>query len=131
MITDNIEIRVRYGETDKMGVVYYGNYSLYLEVARTELMRKIGLSYKSLEDIGIQLPVIHLESNYIKPSYYDEIITIKTTLNEVKGSRLTFDYELFNSNNEIINKSSTTLIFVNATTGKPCRPPKIFFEKLK
>jgi len=131
MITDNIQIRVRYGETDKMGVVYYGNYSLYLEVARTELMRKIGLSYKSLEDIGIQLPVIHLESNYIKPSYYDEIITIKTTLNEVKGSRLTFDYELFNSNNEIINKSSTTLIFVNATTGKPCRPPKIFFEKLK
>ena len=130
MISNTTKIRVRYGETDKMGVVYYGAYPLYLEVARTELLRKYGIAYKNLEKNGIQLPVIHLECSYIKPAFYDDIIKIKATIKELKGSKLTFEYVLLNNENQIINKSTTTLIFLNSSTGKPCRPPEIINKKL-
>ncbi len=130
MISHTTEIRVRYGETDKMGVVYYGTYPLYLEVARTELMREHGIAYKNLEENGIQLPVIHLECDYLKPAFYDDIIKINTTIKELKGNKVIFEYKLFNADNQLINKATTTLIFVNAATGKPCRPPKIIYEKL-
>lgn len=129
MISHTTEIRVRYGETDKMGVVYYGAYSLYLEVARTELMREHGISYKSLEENGIQLPVFHLECNYLKPAFYDDIIKVNTFIKELKGSKITFEYELLDINNQLINKSTTTLIFINSETGKPCRPPEIIYKK--
>ena len=131
MLSHLSEIRVRYGETDKMGVVYYGTYPLYLEVARTELMRKHGIVYRDLENKGIQMPVIHLECSYIKPAYYDDVIKIKTIVKEVKGSKIFFEYELYNLDNQIINKASTTLIFINSITGKPCRPPSIILEKLR
>ncbi len=131
MISHTSEIRVRYGETDKMGVVYYGTYPLYYEVARTELMRNYGIAYKYLEENGIQLPVIHLDCNYFKPAFYDDIIKIITTIKEIKGSKIVFEYELYNSTNVLINKASTTLIFVNSATGKPCRPPIIIYEKFK
>jgi len=129
MLSHSTEIRVRYGETDKMGVVYYGTYPLYLEVARTELMRKHGIVYRNLEENGIQMPVIHLECSYFKPAFYDDIIKI-TTIGKLKGSKMIFEYELYNKENQLISKATTTLIFINSKSGKPCRPPEIIMEKL-
>jgi acyl-CoA thioester hydrolase len=131
MLSHISEIRVRYGETDKMGVVYYGTYPLYLEVARTDLMRKHGIVYRNLEENGIQMPVVHLECTYVKPAYYDDVITIKTLVKEIIGSRIIFEYELYNKDNQLLNKANTTLIFVNSITGKPCRPPAVILEKFK
>jgi acyl-CoA thioester hydrolase len=131
MLSHISEIRVRYGETDKMGVVYYGTYPLYLEVARTDLMRKHGIVYRNLEENGIQMPVVHLECTYFKPAFYDDVITINTIVKEIIGSRIIFEYELYNKDNQLLNKANTTLIFVNSNTGKPCRPPLNIFEKFK
>ncbi len=131
MLSHISEIRVRYGETDKMGVVYYGTYPLYLEVARTDLMRKHGIVYRNLEENGIQMPVVHLECTYIKPAYYDDVIIINTLVKEIIGSRIVFEYELYNKDNQLLNKANTTLIFVNSITGKPCRPPAEILEKFK
>lgn len=131
MLSHVSEIRVRYGETDKMGVVYYGTYPLYLEVARTDLMRKHGIVYRNLEENGIQMPVVHLECTYIKPAYYDDVIKIHTIVKEIIGSRIIFEYELYNKDNQLLNKASTTLIFVNSVNGKPCRPPLEILDKFK
>ena len=130
MISNETTIRVRYGETDKMGVVYYGNYSLYYEVARTDLMRKYGISYRELEETGIQMPVIQMECNYMKPAFYDDILYIQTYVKELPSSKIKFEYEIFNKNKELINKASTTLIFYNIQTNKPCRAPLILTSKI-
>jgi acyl-CoA thioester hydrolase len=130
MLTDSTEIRVRYGETDKMGVVYYGSYALYYEVGRTDLMRKYGITYKNLEDQGIQLPVINMETEYIKSAFYDDIIRVNTFVKERPLARLKFYYEILNSENQIINKATTTLIFFDAILKKPMRAPKEFLDKV-
>lgn len=131
MLSHITEIRVRYGETDKMGVVYYGTYPLYLEVARTDLMRKHGIVYRDMEENGIQMPVVHLECTYIKPAFYDDVIKINTFIKDIAGSKIIFEYELYNKDNQIINRASTTLIFVNSVSGKPCRPPANILDKFK
>ncbi len=131
MLTHSTEIRVRYGETDKMGVVYYGTYALYYEVGRTDLMRKYGVTYKSLEDQGIQLPVLSMESEYIKSAFYDDIIIVNTFVKELPLARMKFYYEIFNADKQLINKATTTLIFYDAVLKKPIRAPHIFLEKVK
>ncbi|MEA3316677.1 MAG: thioesterase family protein [Bacteroidota bacterium] len=131
MYTDEIKLRVRYGETDKMGYVYYGNYPLYYEVARTELIRKLDITYKKLEDIGIMLPVRTLNIKYYKPAEYDNEIKIITTIKELPGLKILFYYEIYNENNELLNSGDTSLVFINSTNRKPCKPPKILLEKLK
>ena len=130
MFTSTIEIRVRYAETDKMGYVYYGNYASYFEVGRVESLRTLGLSYKELEDSGIMLPVLQYEIKYFKPAYYDDLLTIKTTIIEMPSARLKFEYETFNNQNILLNKAATTLVFVNIANGKPCIAPDEFIEKL-
>ena len=80
--TEN-KIRVRYAETDRMGYVYYGNYAQYFEVARVEMLRNLGISYKSLEDSGVILPVIDFTIKYIKPAFYDDFLTVKITLKQM------------------------------------------------
>lgn len=131
MISCDVQIRVRYGETDRMGYSYYGNYPLYYEVGRTELLRQLGLTYKELEDSGILLPVKDLHVEYIAAAIYDELITIKTSIRNKPGIKIIFFYEIYNSKNELINKATTTLVFVSAENRKPCRPPDIFNEKIK
>ncbi|MCS7004725.1 MAG: acyl-CoA thioesterase [Cytophagales bacterium] len=119
-----ISLRVRYAETDQMGYVYYGNYAIYYEVARVECIRALGCSYKSLEEDGILLPVYEHYSKFIAPARYDEILTIKTRIKEKPtSSRIQFEYEIFNENGKIINIGSTTLVFVNKQTGRPCLVP--------
>ncbi len=131
MIISESKIRVRYGETDKMGFVYHANYIQYYEVGRTNLMRELGTSYKSLEDKGVGLPVIKLDVKYYKPSFYDDILTIKTFLKELPTVRIKFDYQIFNENKELINEASITLVFVDAETKKPIKVPKFLLKKIE
>jgi len=125
MYDHEIKIRVRYGETDQMGYVYYGNYAMYYEVARVESLRNLGFAYKDLEADGIMLPVLENHSYFIAAAKYDDLLTIKITVPEKPGVKIGFRYEITNENDILINKGSTILAFVNMKTGKPCRPPKI------
>ena len=123
-------VRVRYSETDKMGYVYYGNYASYFEVGRVETLRELGFSYKEMEDSGIMLPVVSFTINYFKPAFYDDLLTVKTTINALPTSKIVFDYETI-CNNIVLNKAQTTLVFVDIETGKPRRAPDYFMEKVK
>ena len=131
MYTAETQVRIRYSETDRMGYTYYGNYAQYYEIGRTELIRKFGITYKSLEDSGIMLPVSSLNIKYIKPSFYDDLITIKTTIKDLPGIRIKFYYEIFNEQDELVNVGDATLVFVDDKTRRPRKPPKDFIEKLK
>ena len=131
MYTSETKIRVRYGETDTMGYVYYGNYATYYEVARTEMVRKLGLPYQKMEEEGIALPVIHLECKYLRPARYDDLLTIKTYLRTIPSAKITFDYEIFNEEGEKLNEGQTSLVFTNGDTGRPCRPPEELLAALK
>ena len=130
MISDKIQFRVRYGETDQMSYVYHGNYAAYFEMGRTEWLRKLGVSYKNMEEDGIMLPVISLNTNYIKPAKYDDILTLKTTLTKKPTARIEFEFELFNEKNELLTTAVATLVFVNMKTNRPTRVPEYILKKL-
>tara|TARA_B100000614_G_C14523939_1_gene483777 strand:- start:530 stop:937 length:408 start_codon:yes stop_codon:yes gene_type:complete len=130
MLEDNINIRVRYADTDQMGFVYYGNYAKYYEIARVELFRNIGLTYKSLEEMGIGMPVIKMKTNFIMPAKYDEKLVIHIKIPELPKLKIIFFYEIFNGKNELINTGETVLTFINLLTGKPKRVPSIMKDKL-
>ena len=127
----NSKIRVRYGETDQMGVVYHGNYAQYLEIGRTEWLRSLGLSYKEMEDGGIILPVVSLSLKFKKSAVYDEIINVRTQLNKIPTASLDFDYEITNENGELISTANTILVFVNKITKRPTRCPQYILDKLQ
>lgn len=132
MIITKTYIRVRYGETDQMGIVYHGNYPSYFEIGRIELFREMGLPYKELEERGVLLPVTELHVQYIKSSFYDDKLSIETQIKELpKGARLRFEYEIFNQNDELITKGYTVLAFVDKATRRPLRCPDYMLEKLK
>ena len=103
MYSHTVEMRVRYGETDKMGYLYYGNYAQYYEVGRVEAIRSLGLSYKELEDKGIMMPVLDMQSTFVKPAYYDDVLKVNTTITELPRVRAFFSYEITNQNDDIIN----------------------------
>jgi acyl-CoA thioester hydrolase len=117
-------LRVRYGETDQMGYVYYGYYAMYYEVARVESLRQLGLTYKELEEMGVMMPVLENKSSYLAPARYDDLLRIVTILREKPGVRIKFEYEIFNEANQFIHKGETLLVFVNKKTNRPCRPPE-------
>ncbi len=128
----NYKKRVRYAETDKMGYLYYGHYAKYYEIGRVEAIRSLGTSYASMEDdMGIMLPVLSLESRYIKPAFYDEEIEIQSILNEMPDKMITFHHKLLNSNQEIINKATVKLFFVDMQSGKRVSAPNILTDQLK
>jgi acyl-CoA thioester hydrolase, YbgC/YbaW family len=131
MYITETQVRVRYGESDRMGYAYYGNYPLYYEVGRTEMLRNLGLTYKDMEDNGIILPVINLQCNYLSAAFYDDLLTVKTYLKELPSVRIRFEYEIYNEKGEKLNYGETTLVFTNAKTRKPRRPPEYFMEKVK
>ncbi len=126
MFISETKIRVRYAETDRMGYVYYGNYATYFEVARVESLRIMGMTYKEMEDEGIILPVLDYHIKFIKPAFYDDLLTIKTVIKNMPGARIIFDYETFNEKNVLVNIASTTLVFINKNTLKPCAAPDYF-----
>lgn len=130
MYVSETQIRVRYGETDQMGYVYYGVYAMYYEVARVESLRQLGMSYKELENMGVMLPVLENKSKYLSAALYDDLLRIVTTIHEKPSVRIKFEYELFNDAGKLIHQGETLLVFVNKNSGKPCRPPKVFDDLL-
>lgn len=131
MYRNETQIRVRYAETDQMGYVYYGHYAAYFEVARVEMLRSLGFSYKVLEEEGVILPVLNYSIKYIKPAFYDELLKIKIVIKELPATRIRFDYETFNEKDELINIAETTLVFVNKKTGRPSVPPDDLLMAMK
>lgn len=123
--------RVRYAETDQMGVVYYGTYPQYFEIGRVEALRSLGITYKKMEEEGIMLPVLKLEIKYIRPATYDMKLNIKTFLTELPTSRICFHHEIFDENDQLLTTGSVALAFVDAHSRRPCRPPAYVVEKLK
>jgi acyl-CoA thioester hydrolase len=131
MYISETTVRVRYAETDKMGYVYYGNYTHYYEVGRVEALRQLGTSYKEMEDSGVMLPVYTCTIKYLKPALYDDLLLIKTTIKELPLARITFDYEIYNEKGELLNIGNTTLVFIDMKSNKPRPAPDAFIEKIK
>lgn len=130
MKSHQISFRVRYGETDQMGYVYYGNYAQYFEMGRVEWLRELGISYKRMEESGIMLPVLNLEINYLKPAKYDDLLTLKTILTSKPSVRIKFDFELKNKADVLLTTGSTTLVFIDMKKNKPTKAPDYILEKL-
>lgn len=124
------EARIRYGETDQMGYVYYGNYALYFEVGRVECLRSLGISYKWMEEQGIHMPVLDLHCKYFQPARYDDLIRIETRLIDMPTSRIRFEYRIMNESGKLLTEGTTTLAFLAAPTGKPVRAPEKLREVL-
>ncbi|WP_448520416.1 acyl-CoA thioesterase [Rhodoflexus sp.] len=131
MFTNEVEVRVRYAHVDQMGYVYYGHYASFFEIARVESLRKIGLSYKALEDAGILLPVYENYSRYIAPAGFDEVLTIKVFIKQMPTVKAKFDYEIYNENGQLIHTGYTTLVFVNSESRRPCRAPARIIQALQ
>ncbi|WP_281259674.1 acyl-CoA thioesterase [Aureitalea marina] len=125
------ELRVRYGETDQMGVVYYGNYAAYLEQGRTDWLRAQGFSYKWMEANGVQLPVVKLSIDYKRPAHYDEVIRITTKLRNIPTYKIEFDYEIHNQDNQLLVSAYTALVFVDMETKKLMKAPDYLDQKLR
>ncbi|ESU19590.1 thioesterase [Flavobacterium cauense R2A-7] len=124
------QVRVRYAETDQMGVVYHGNYAQYFEMGRVEWLRNLGVSYKWMEENGIMLPVVSLSMNYKKPARYDDLLTVKTIFKSQTSVKIEFDYEIYNEQGELLTIGNSILVFVDMKTGRPTLPPKYVSERL-
>ena len=131
MIHTTHSIRVRYGETDPMKYVYYGNYAEYFEVARVELFRTLGISYDEIERRGIFLPVSEYKIKYLKPGLYDQLLEIHTYVKKIPGVKIEFDYEIYNEDKVKITEASTTLFFLDAETNKIVRCPDFLLDLIK
>ena len=130
MLTNEISFRIRYAETDQMGVVYHGNYAQYLEMARVEWLRDLGISYRDMEENGIMLPVVSLSISYMKPALYDDLVTVKVTLKKTPSVRIEFDYEMTNESDELLAKANTVLAFMDKEKKRPIRCPDYILKKL-
>jgi acyl-CoA thioester hydrolase len=126
-----VQVRVRYSETDQMGVVYHGNYVPYFEIGRVEWLRNKGIAYKSLEENGIALPIVSMTLNYKKPARYDDLLTIKTSLKSYAGVKIAFECEIYSEQNELLTTASFLLVFVDIKTGRPILPPSDILEIIK
>ena len=131
MIHTTHSIRVRYGETDPMKYVYYGNYAEYFEVARVELFRTLGISYDEIERRGIFLPVSEYKIKYIRPGLYDQLLEIHTYIKKTPGVKIEFEYEIYNEDKVKITEASTTLFFLDAETNKIVRCPDFLLDLIK
>ncbi|TDS15306.1 acyl-CoA thioester hydrolase [Maribacter caenipelagi] len=131
MRTNEISFRIRYSETDQMGVVYHGNYAQYLELARVEWLRSLGISYKSMEEGGIMLPVISLSIKYLKPALYDDLITVKVILKKKPAVRIEFDYEITNEAGDLLVTANTVLVFMDMKRNRPTKCPQLLLDKLE
>ena len=129
MIQASIQFNIRYAETDQMGFVYYGNYAQYFEIGRVEALKAIGISYRSLEESGLFLPVRSLEVEYLKAAKYDDLIEVRTLIPKMPSNRIDFEYEIYRAE-ELLVTGKTTMFFMDQS-GKPIRPPKEFLEEMR
>ncbi len=124
--------RVRYGETDQMGYLYYGNYPMLYEIGRVEMLRSLGLSYAELEEKHqVMMPVMSLQMRYVRPAKYDELLTISTSLRKLPQQTISFHVEIFNEAQKLVNGGSVKLCFVDKKSGRTIPPPNILLEKLQ
>ena len=132
MYSSSTTHRVRYGETDQMAYLYYGNYALLYEIGRVEMLRDLGLSYANMEaEHGVMLPVMSLNQRFVRPGRYDELLTINTTLRKLPVDTITFHVEIRNEKGKLVNGGSVKLCFVDMSTGRTVPAPEYLLEKLR
>ena len=131
MKNHQVEVRVRYSETDQIGVVYHGNYIPYFEIGRVEWLRNKGISYKSMEESGIALPIVSMNINYKKSARYDELLTVHTTFKSQSSVKIEFDCAIYNEAKELLTTAHFILVFLALKTGRPIAPPDYILELLK
>jgi len=132
MYSFRYSFRIRYSDTDQMGYAYYGNYARYYEIGRVETIRSLGFSYKDFEaKLNVMLPAVNLESRYIMPAFYDELLTIETIIKELPTKMITFHHNIFNEKEQLINHGVVKLFFVDMQTQKRVSAPDFLITKLK
>ncbi|MCU0390605.1 MAG: acyl-CoA thioesterase [Thermoflexibacter sp.] len=131
MFVSDIQYRVRYGDTDQMGFVYYGRYAYFYEIGRVEALRNIGVSYKELEEQGIMMPVWENHSYFLQPAQFDDLLTIKVIVKELPLSKMIFNYEIYKEESMLLHHGESVLVFMNKESKKICRPPKFLIDILR
>ena len=114
-----------------MGVVHHANYATYYEQARTEFLRSFGTTYREIEATGIMMPVLEVSMQYFAPAVYDDLLTVRITLPELPGARMTFEHEVFNESGKLLNRGKVVLAFMDSSTRRACRAPKWFLDILR
>ncbi len=130
ILQNTYTLRVAYADTDQMGYVYYGQYARFFELARTELLRRYGISYKILEEQGVMMPVTHFSTRYLKAARYDDFLSIAVTVSEKPDRFMTFSYVVYNQDGQKLCDAETKLIFVDASTRKPTHAPQFLLDTL-
>ena len=124
-------LKIRYSETDQMGYAHHGNYAQYFEIGRLELLNDLGISYKKMEEEGLILPVYSINTRFIKPAKFDDSLTLRTILKKLPTARITFEYEIYNSDNEKISTGETVLVFVDTHKKRPIKIPNELLYKIE
>jgi len=128
MLSREHKIRVRYKETDAMGIVHHSNYVTYYEEARTELLRGLGTTYRELEASGVMLPVTEVTMQYYTPARYDDLLTVRIILRELPVAKMLFEHEVRNEEGTLVNTGTVKLVYMNAATRRACRAPGWFLD---
>lgn len=132
MFTHDTQIRVRYAETDQMGVVYHSNYFPWFESGRTEAIRSLGYTYADMERMGIIMPVVDIHCRYLRPAKYDELLTVRTTIKELPiHHKIEFFNDVYNEQNELLASAKIILYFMEAKTMKRTTLPAAMLETIK
>lgn len=132
MFCSETQIRVRYAETDQMGVVYHSNYFPYFESARAEFTRQLGFTYVDMEKMGVIMPVIEVQCRYLRPAKYDDLLTVKTLLKELPvHHKIEFHHEVYNEKKELLASGKVILYFMEANTMKRTTMPAQLLEKVQ
>ena len=131
MFESTTQVRVRYAETDQMNVVYHGNYAQYFEVARAEAIRKLGFTYKNMEELGTYMPITELHCKYLRPAHYDDLLSVKVILKELPANhRIEFHHEVYNEAGSLLTVGKCVLYFINAATREKTNMPAALLTKL-
>jgi len=131
MLTSRTKYRVRYADTDQMGVVYYGNYVKFYEIGRSEMIRDLGYTYRELEESGVFMPVASVNARFNKPLYYDELISIETTIKNIPQARMVFYHTIYNEKEQLVHSAEVTLVFLSKETNRPVRVPEYMIKALE
>ena len=131
MNTHYIQVRVRYQETDRMGIVYHANYLSYFELGRVEWLRNKGLDYARLEDSGVLLPVVNVSISYKAPARYDQLLSVETELVKIGGASLVFQNKIYDENKRLLVEGNVTLVATDSSSFKPIKIPASLFSLIQ